>query len=413
MPAFSYTAWRDGERIDGTIEAASVEDARRSLSASGLEIERLQAANEEEAVDLSPYLSRDESVEFGGNVATIVQSGLPLVSGLQALYAEIPSGGLRRLLTWRRGQGGFAGARGALREMIRRLEAGESVERVIAIDGGGAPPIPAIIRSGLRTDRLGLYLEQYLSRARESADRRRQVVLGLAYPLLLLVAGIAVLTAVSYFLVPNFRAIFEDFGVELPGLTLLVIGISDLLVAGAVWLFPGLIVALALIWTGVLVFGGPHAWRRLIYRTPIIGDPWRFAALSEFSHLLAVLVEGAEPLPVALRACGGASHNPDLARHAAMLADDVQRGTELVIGARSLSAFPPELTAFFLWANDRESFVDGLRAAGDIFDTRARAQIGVVTAVLEPVIILGVAGTLAMVLTALFLPLIKLLNELS
>lgn len=417
MPTFSYTAFRNGERITGTLQAGSLEQARLELSAAGLDVERLDLTagmEPDNAAGLERPLSRDESLEVGGHVATVMQSGLPLVSGLQALYAEIPSGGLRRVLIWKRGHSGFDGARRGLRAMIERLEAGEPVERVIAAPRTGvAPQIPAIVRAGLRTGKLGLFLEQYLSRARDSADRRRQVVLGLAYPFLLLLAGVAILTAIGTWLVPQFKAIFGDFGVELPTLTMLVLSLSDLIAAAGFWVLAAALVVLLATWAGLPWFGDAAAWRRLVYRIPVIGDPWRFAALSEFSHLLALLTEGSEPLPDSLRVCGAASHNPDLARHARMLAEDIERGTGLAIAARSLSEFPPELVVFFHWAGDRDSFAEGLRAAGDIFDTRARSQIGVVAAVLEPLIILGVAGTIAMVLMALFLPLIKLLNELS
>jgi type II secretory pathway component PulF len=420
MPTFSYTGFRDDEPVSGSVEAPSAGDARRILAGRGLRIEHLDDAS---PIELGPALRRDEAVELGGRIGDVVRSGLPLVSGLQALYAEIPSRWVSRAFDFmvrRRlhinvtSAADFEAVRRALRAMIRRLESGEPVEQVIATEQAGIPPhIPAIIRAGLRTGKLGLFLEQYLGRARQSVDRRRQVALGLAYPLVLLFAGILVLTAVGIWIVPQFKGIFADFGIELPGLTLLVISISDLIAEGGWWLGPGLAVALVAVWIGLRWFGGVHARRRLVYRIPFVGDPMRFAALSEFCHLLAILVEGEEPLPDSLRICGRASHNPDLNRHCQFLAEDIERGTPLQLAARSLSEFPPELVAFFRWDGDRDAFAEALRAAGDIFDVRSRTQVDVVAAVLEPLVIFLVAGIVAGVTVALFLPLIKLLNALS
>ena len=395
MPTFRYSARQDGEPVTGELEAASAEAAAQILASHGLQVEQVELATSTGSVH---RLTRDESVELGGRIAEVVRSGLPLVSGLQALHAEIPSGRVRR----------------ALRRMIQRLEAGEPVEQVIAADDPAVPAqVPAMIRAGLRTGKLGVLLEQYLGRARESIERRWQVALGLAYPVILLAVGMLILTFFAVYLIPEFKSLYADFAIELPGLTLFVISVSDALTAYGWTIVLGLLVLLAIFLVSMPSFGGRNALRRWVYRIPFIGTPLRFSAVAEFCHLLAILVEGDEPLANSLRVCGGASHSPDLQHDSRILAEDVERGIALHAGARGLPAFPPELVAFFRWSHDRDAFVQALRAAGDIFDARSRSQVGVVAVALEPFVVFAVVGIVAGTSTALFLPLIKLLNELS
>ncbi len=149
-------------------------------------------------------MASDELHEATGQVAALAQAGLPLASGLRALAEEVPSGRVRR----------------ALHALSSRLEAGQSLDAVL---GGSTrlipPPLRALLTAAAGSGNLSLLLDRYLTLARVNRDLRRRLWLTLAYPLVLIVAALGVVAFFVLWLVPQFKDIFEGFGVELPVVT--------------------------------------------------------------------------------------------------------------------------------------------------------------------------------------------------
>lgn len=342
---------------------------------------------------------RDEDVtEVAGRVADVTKAGLPLESGLRALAEEAPSRRLRR----------------ALVHLTQRLDAGEPFEAVFAAEGPGLPGhLQRLIQAGLHTGRLGLLMEEYVEHVRRRADRRWQIVMSLVYPLLLTLLALIVVTFLLAGIVPDFKDIFEDFGMALPGVTLVLVSLSDLVVRHGVWVLAGVLVLGGGMWLGMTFWGGKPFRRRLFCIVPLVGPLFRSAALAGFFRLLAMLVENGVPLPDALRMAGQGANDADLRQTCDQLADDVQQGVTLDVAVVGRRQFPPSLQHVFHWSARRGAFPEALRAASDILESQTRIQAEAMALVCEPLILILLATCVGFVILGLFMPLIKLLNELS
>jgi type II secretory pathway component PulF len=244
---------------------------------------------------------------------------------------------------------------------------------------------------------------------------RSRLWIGLVYPLLLLAAGLAIGLFILMWPIPAFREIFNDFGVNLPGITIMAIRVSDFVVAAsAYWpLILTVILLLAAAIYSIRYLPGRAERVRLFQYLPLIGSASRYAALSEFCSLLAILVQSRVPLPAALQMTAEAVRDPNLAAGSRELAEQVAHGLPAESAARALSHFPGSVATLFRWQGQPHALARALRSSGELFATQARLQSGVVGLLLQPVLLFFIVAFVGTIVIALFMPLIKLLNELS
>jgi type II secretory pathway component PulF len=399
MPIFRYTAIdKNDQRVAGNVEAATSEDAVAQLEADGLRVGTIEPFEVDAAEDAGKSLSHDEAIEITGRIADVVTAQLPLASGLRAMSEEVPSRKLRRFLG----------------DVSRRIEAGESLESIFQEPGAHLPRnLGGLIQAGIQTDQLGMLLEQFLDHERESLDRRRQTLLALAYPAVLVVIAGIILFCMSLLIVPGFKRIFADFGVVLPGITLFAFLLTDFVLAFGMWILPLLVLLGVIAWAVVRQGIGRRFCRRLIWLVPLFGPLVRYSALASFCHYLAMLVDHRVQLPKALRLAGLAANDAVLAAAGQELSARVEEGEPIEDAVSPLGEFPSELLHVFRWANQPAAFRDALYAARQTFDIRARYQSTLIANICEPVAVLGTAMCVGFVVIALFMPLVRLLNDLS
>ena len=420
MSDFYYEA-RDetGQSRSGRIRAMDVKDAIRQLEANRWEVvsvrtvpratweadigsEQGTSGRSSEDRDLPP-LSRRESLELMGHLGEAMQSGLPLVPGLAALAKELPDGKVRR----------------GLKVMVAQLEAGRSLETVL--ENRHVPfDLRGLVRVGLRSGHTGEVLSQYVRHTQHMHDLRRRMAMAWGYPLVLILSSTAILFYFLWFLVPQFTKIFEDFGTELPAITKSLIWMSKTLHQ------HGAVILLVLLWlVFVLRFLWRHAFsaaerRRLLWCLPLVGNMIRSAAMARFSRLLGLLIENDVPLPEALRLAGQGTADAQLGEAAMDLADVVESGRPLTGNEPACRRFPSTFVQLLSQMEDkktkaaaRHTLADACFSSARLFESQARVAAARITALCQPLIVIFTGCTVGYLVIALFMPLVKLLNDLS
>jgi type IV pilus assembly protein PilC len=334
----------------------------------------------------------------GAEVARLVNAGLPLEAGLRALSAEAPSRQLHR----------------ALEQMGDELAAGEPVEIVLSRSDRGLPHyVRGLVRAGVQSGQLGGFLEEFLVAVRRRRTAHQNFWLAMMYPLLLLpvvLLGCALLVSA---IVPDFRSIFDDFGVELPYPTFLFLWVGELLSWRVLAVLTFVLIGGLLVLQAIPWIIGRATWTRMVQRVPVMGTAARMRGMSEFCSFLGLLVSGRIPLPEALEITAEALQDNNLRSGSRKLAARVTGGESLREGADRLGNFPLELRTLFRWEDRDAAFGQMLRQAGEVFSVRSQIHHGLIAIVVQPLLLLVVAGILGWTVIALYLPLIRLLNELS
>lgn len=350
-------------------------------------------------------MSEDEIIELcdpdettaSAHVARTIKAGLPLESGIRALAEQTRSRSTRQ----------------ALLRLSEQLEQGVPLAMAIENTRTGLPrPMSALVEAGLEAGRLDGVMQFCVEQSQRSISLRQQVWLFLAYPLFLMWFALVISGAILL-LVPNqFGKIFDDFGVELPGLTVALMQISNLM--NMVGLLPWVIMAVAgpAVAICMMLFGVSRSSQRWSTSIPVIGRCFRFAALNDLCRLLALLAESGLPLPRALRFAGSASEDHWLARKCLSVAHDIEDGSPPAT-AVMLADMPSSLGQVFRTAENEKTFAEALRGLADIFAAQCFVSSQVINSVIAPFAVSVVLGLFGITIGALFLPLIKLINDLS
>ena len=391
MPRYQYKA-RDSQnaRFTNELEAATETEARQILESQGLQIDELVIALR----DTHAALSADESQQVTSRLAQLASMSLPLAAGLRAAADESES---RRVA-------------GAMYEIANRVESGQSLEEVIANSGDLFPPhVAGLVLAATKTGKLGAALAELLEHQRTVRALRRSIMRGFAYPLFVVCLAALLVIFVIYFVSVPFIQMFEDFELQLPLSTRLLIWWRDYgfaLVGGVAAGGVGLATLLRLVLS-------PARWSQMITAIPIFGPLAHWTALAEWCSLLSVLMRNQVALPDALRLSAVGIQNAYVGQIAKELGQRTAAGqslSELLATSRPL---PVSLVPLIRWGERVGLLDEAFGTARELFDRRVRVRALLLQSILPPILFVLIACGVVMVIGALFMPLISLVTGLS
>jgi type IV pilus assembly protein PilC len=341
-------------------------------------------------------LSASEAREIGGHIAEVVSAGLPLEGGLAAVAEEFPGGRVRR----------------ALLRIVRKLEAGNDLESALA--ASGAPGyLPVLVRAGKRTGKTAEILEGFIAGSQSVSELRQTMWMAVAYPLVLLLFTVPLGMFLVFWLVPEFGAIFDGFGVKLPFLTEGVLATSRFLADHGGKTLAVVAAAVLVLYLFVRLLLGPLGTRRMVCGIPVVGSLLRWLGMARFCPVLSLLIESRVPLDEALVLAGDASGDVEIREDCRGLVTHLQSGQTLETAARQTGRFPKSFVKALSWERHQEGFPEVLQSMSEMYAGRARALVAVLIAVLPPLVVTGIVLVVGVILIAMFMPLIELLNKLS
>jgi type II secretory pathway component PulF len=339
-----------------------------------------------------------ESAEFAEHLAALTGTGLPLVSGLRSLAAELPS---KRL-------------RGPLIHMADGIERGDSLDAALVGVASRFPaPLQGLLVAGARSGKLADVLGQYVRYANLGASLRRRFWLAVAYPVFLLTALGALYVFICGWIVESFQFILKDFGVEPPAVTRVFFWMADATrMHGPSFAVSGALLGLVA-YAAFRLGMGPAERRMVATAMPMFGPLLRWSSLAEFCHLTGLLVESEMPLPEALELAARGVNDAELARAGKSLRASVEDGWTFADALRTWPRCPAGLTQILADSEGRGDLAPALHLAGDMFEARARSHASFLSTFFAAITLLIVVWGGAFAVMALYLPLIHLIARLA
>jgi len=234
-----------------------------------------------------------------------------------------------------------------------------------------------------------------------------KVLQSLTYPLLLFVSSILIFLLALIFTVPQYEAVFTDFNASLPALTSWCIQLSDLLRTPMVWL--GLAVFAVVMGLAIKILF-PRFW----FCVPVFGRIRRCLYTARVLRRMASMVLRNVPLPEALEQCGGVMRNAAYRRDCHAAAAAARKGMSFAeIALRYYWLFPAWLAPVLAAGNQRASLSASLRRAADTVEQQKDVSILFLQTLSLPLFLVFMYCTLGMVVIAMFMPLVKLITDLS
>ncbi len=389
----------------GTAEAESEEALRRRFSEQGLEI-----------VDLTMIKKRGKSAtRVGGfgrvklarlavfcrQFSTMVDAGVSLVRCLDVLSQQQEDAKLRRILV----------------DIGERVESGESLSRAMQRH---PRTFNSLFIGLVRAGEVGGVLEESLQRLAQFLEKdvelRRKVKSALTYPVLVLTAAIGIVAFLVAWVVPQFASLFKDLGLkdeEFPAMTKFLIDLSRNVVQNGVMI---LIIVVG-VFIGWKLFVGTRFGRRVADRIklkmPVFGKLHHKVCMSRFARTMGTLLTSGVPILQAMETVAGTVGNAIMADAVLDARARIREGDRIGDPLADSKQFPPMVVHMIGVGEESGSLDFMLHKIADFYENEVEAAIQSLTAAIEPILILFLGFIVGFIVIAMFMPLIKVISELS
>lgn len=402
MAAFHYKAFDgSGQVVQGVIEADNLRQARQQLRESGYTVLDTQAITQD-----APNAStqrwqfqrghRISAAQLGlmtRQLTTLLEAGLPLEQALSALIEQTEAEAVRRVL---------AGVRA---EVLSGNSLAKSMERYNTV----FPDIYlALVRSGEASGNLVKVMVKLADYTESRHAMQQKVGLAFVYPAIVTFVALAVVSGLLIYVVPQVVGVFQSSKQTLPLLTRMMMFTSALL--QATW--PYLLLSMAAsAWGGHTLLRQEelrYRWHLQLLRIPLLGRLLRGINTARMASTLAILVGSGVPLLTALREAARVVGNLPMRRALEEAALKVREGVTLSRALAASGLFPPILVHLIGSGESSGKLDTMLERAAAQQEREVGSFVSLLTALLEPVLILTMGVVVLLIVLAILMPIIEM-----
>ncbi|MFH1683816.1 MAG: type II secretion system F family protein [Candidatus Margulisiibacteriota bacterium] len=331
----------------------------------------------------------EELVVFTRQLASILEAGVPLTEGLEAVHEQLKNKK-------------FTGVVLAVRKDIEggttfseALEKHKTVFSLLIVN---------MVRAGEKAGILDEELDRISSLIERDIETTEKIKTATRYPMIV-IASLAIAFAILMtFVIPRFVSFFGAFKAELPLPTKILITVNNV-IQNYWYLILGAFLGAAYAFKKVLdTEKGRYSWDRLVLSTPIFGPLFSKIFLSRFGRMLAAMLRSGIPILEALGITAASVNNKVISRIILDIRDQVSQGKSLSEPMKGSRIFPPIAISMVAIGEKAGSLEIMLNRIADYFDREADYTIKNLTPLLEPILIFGLGMVALLFALGIFLP---------
>lgn len=408
MPLYAYKGiGARGKTVSGVRDADSPKALRQLMRKEGVVVTELDISKGGKKVqsgsgglnrevsfgELFGRVKRVEVAAFTRQLATLLRAGIPLAESLGALFEQIETPKLKAIV-------------GEVRTAVNEGSSmADSLSRHPAV-------FDELYVSMVRAGEVAGNLDEVLTRLAdfmESAAKLKAKVQGaMIYPMIMVVVMTGILAVLMVAVVPKITAIFEQQGQALAWNTELLIWMADV-IGGYWWLLLAMAVG------GVYGFRkwsrspeGRPIWHAIILKMPLVGPLARQIAVSRFSRTMSTMLSAGVPMLRAMDTAKDILGNVVLMDVVEQAKKAVSEGESLAVTLRKSGHFPPAVI-HMIGVGERAGALEAmLLRVADAFDSEVDMKLGRLTALLEPLMLVGMGGMVGFVIFSILMPIMDM-----
>src|SRR5213593_998879 len=337
---------------------------------------------------------------FTRQLATLIDSGLPLLRGLNVLAKQERDAVLKNTIN----------------KLAESVQGGSTFSESLA-------QYPLIFNdlyvNMVKAGEVGGVLELVLTRLAEFQEKaakiKNKVAAAMVYPLIVMTMAVTIMGFLLVFIVPKFEAIFHDMlgNKPLPVITQFVIGASNFVKNHGLLILGAVVATVAAYRFIGRTRGGRYVIDRFKLSMPLFGDLNRKTAISRFSRTLGTLVTSGVPILQALNITRETAGNAAIALAIARVHDSVKEGESIVQPLEASKQFPPMVVSMVDVGEETGKLPEMLLKIAEVYDDEVDNAVAALTSMLEPIMIVFLAVIVGTIVLALFTPLISIITGLQ
>lgn len=386
-----------GEILEQVFSAESEESLRRDFESRDYYVYSVrQRGGLDYLVDFSAFrrkrISTKEFLVFNQEMASLIHAGLPIITSLQALIERRKNPVFRQ----------------ALMDVRDRVKSGADLSEAFEAQGDLFPKIYcSSLASGERSGEIATVLRRYIAYLKTVLAIRKKVISALIYPAILLTFAAGLVALLVTFIIPKFEEFFADFGADLPLVTRMVVGLSAWVQSNIIFLLAGAVVAVAGIAAYVRTPAGSMALDRWKIKIPLLGGIWHRYSISRFCRTLSTLIAGGIPLVTSVEISAHAVGNQVFEKEMLGVAQKVREGGSLWESLDQTGLMTDMSVEMIKVGESTGAMEEMLGNVATFYDEEIDSSLTTVVSLMEPVMLIFMAGVISVMLLAIYLPLIR------
>ncbi len=331
---------------------------------------------------------------FSRQLATMLKSGVPLVTALQIISGGVKNPRMRTMV-----------------DKIRaEVESGSSLHEALS-----EYPVQFdelyinLVKAGESAGVLDTILDDIATHKERIESIKGKIKKALYYPAAVIAVAIIVSAILLVYVIPQFEGIFQSFGADLPAFTRLIVNVSHWMQANGIYLLVvvvGSIVGIVMVKKRSEKFA--HTIDRLSLKLPIVGGILEQAAIARFCRTLAITFAAGVPLVDALAIVSGATGNRIYDEAASKIREDVAVGHQLQMAMQQVGLFPTMVIQMAAIGEEAGSLDEMLTKVAEAYEEEVNNAVDALSSLLEPLIIIIIGIMVGAMVIAMYLPIFKM-----
>ena len=394
LPKESVFAWegkdKSGKIVRGELRAGGESVVSATLRRQGVLVTKVK----KKTYRSGKKVSEKDITLFTRQLATMMKAGVPLLQSFDIVAKGNDNPAVSKLI----------------QDIRSDVETGTSLNQAfrkfpLYFDPLFCNLVGAGEQAGILEDlltRLAIYKEKTLA-------IKAKIKSAMFYPVSILAVAFIVTAVIMIWVVPAFKEVFKSFGADLPAPTLMVMAMSDFMVANWYIIFG-------------LLFGGLYlffqSWKRslkmqrsmdkLLLKLPIFGAVIRKATIARWTRTLATMFAAGVPLVESLDSVGGAAGNAVYLDATKRIQTEVSTGTSLTVAMQNSDVFPNMVTQMVSIGEESGSLDNMLGKVADFYEDEVDEAVASLSSLMEPLIMVILGVLIGGLVIAMYLPIFKL-----
>jgi type II secretory pathway component PulF len=398
MALYFYQALsKEGKKVQGYLDAASINEVRQQLSAKALYPVSIEAAAGKSTIAwwrriFSRGVSVKEKILFTKQLGVLIRSGVPLLQSMELLTGQF-SGQLQTILV---------SVKDDLKEGISFADALKKYPKVFE------NIYVQLVRAGEASGRLEIILERLTEYLERREELRKKVKSALTYPIIQLTIALLVVGVMLVYVVPQMKDNFMGAKKQLPGATRFLVAISDFLINHLFLIIGAIGAAIASFWYWSGTPSGSRTIDRILLRIPILRFFSRTNAVVQFSQTLGMLLEGGVNLSEALDIVCNIIDNSVLADALREARDKIIKQGKIAQYLKQTGVFPP-IAIYLISTGEETGKLDAmLLSVAKDYEAELAEYADSLAEKIGPILLIVMAVLVGFIVIAIALPLAQM-----
>lgn len=385
---------KSGQKMAGDIEARSLAIAKADLRKQGIIINKVAKKRKPLFDKRNKKITSADITVFSRQLATMIQSGIPLVQSFDIVAKGQNNKRMSDLLN----------------NVKTDIETGLTLaEALVKHPEYFNELFCNLVDAGEKSGTLDVMLDKVASYKEKVETIKKKIKKALTYPMAVVAVALIVTTGLLVFVVPQFESLFKGFGADLPAMTKAVVAMSKFMQAYWYYIFGVL---------GAAIFGfiymKNHSLEfaqgidRTLLKMPIIGPILEKAAIARFSRTLSITFAAGLPLVEALKAVAGATGNIVFAKATDKIKEEVSTGQQMNIAMENTHLFPNMVIQMVAIGEESGALEKMLGKVADFYEEEVDTAVDSLSSLLEPIIMSILGILVGGLVIAMYMPIFKL-----